>query len=680
LTLTVTLHFPGDGSPTDVTHLVRDHSKRISRRLMNDDRRSVIDFFAFSLKYNATVFSKLLAATDKIVTTVTDGATPVFKGYVAPTLEARAHERVDPIELEALDNSWKLDRPIQASFAYPSTVGGTALKICDPADTGNSIVHLRLQDAGYTIATDVAASCPTISQTIEHIAGTEGERNNREILDMLLSEYGYALFFDAEGKFDIYRWDKDTVTPTSTITSFGTEHGFRITKRDNEYDGFETEWSDLEILEDALLYRDNLPVDTSGGSVVFPGKAIAAGDYYPADGDVIDIYQVFRTEWLDLAYLSRESRLRNEDLALIASSNHVVTFDADEDVVEDSASFEAKRAKVLFQNTGAGTEKIYYFEIHGTALYRASRRYEKAGDGSTNPEKYVSEYIYDQASAQRHASAMHLARLYGDITCGFEDRQVYELGEVVSLQEPKTGFSQTAIIIEIDHEFDKPMWRYVAIGIAEYLLQPIESIGTLMDIIAVQQAITTAIASIALADAAQAITDAATAQATADGKVTTFYQATAPTAEGVGDLWVDTDDDRLYRWNGSNWIEIQDADIAQAIADAATAQSTADGKIVSFYQTSAPTAEGVGDLWVDTDDGNKLYRWSGSAWVDVHDAQIDQALADAAQAITDAATAQATADGKVTTFYQATAPTADGIGDLWIDTDTDRLYRWNGSN
>ena len=109
-------------------------------------------------------------------------------------------------------------------------------------------------------------------------------------------------------------------------------------------------------------------------------------------------------------------------------------------------------------------------------------------------------------------------------------------------------------------------------------------------------------------DIAQAISDAATAQGTADGKVTTFYQATAPTAEGVGDLWVDTDDDRLYRWSGAAWVEIQDADIATAIANAGTAQSTADSKIVTFYQDGVPTATDAGDLWVDTNDNNKLYR------------------------------------------------------------------------
>jgi hypothetical protein len=243
-----------------------------------------------------------------------------------------------------------------------------------------------------------------------------------------------------------------------------------------------------------------------------------------------------------------------------------------------------------------------------------------------------------------------------------------------------------------------------------------------------------AIAEQALQEASDAITAAATAQATADGKVTTFYQSAPPTAEEIGDLWIDTDDDRLYRWSGTAWIEIQDADIAQAIADAASAQATADGKIVSFYQNEPPTAGAVGDFWIDTNDSNKLYRWNGSAWQTARDAGIEAAISAAAtaqstadgkiltfyqdappgggtlgdlwfdtndgnklyrhngidfiearddgiaQAITDAAGAQATADGKVTTFYSASAPTAEGVGDLWYDTDDKVLYRWDGTD
>ena len=46
-----------------------------------------------------------------------------------------------------------------------------------------------------------------------------------------------------------------------------------------------------------------------------------------------------------------------------------------------------------------------------------------------------------------------------------------------------------------------------------------------------------------------------TAQATADRKNKVFRQDSPPTAENVGDLWFDSnDDDKARRWNGSNWV------------------------------------------------------------------------------------------------------------------------------
>ena len=121
----------------------------------------------------------------------------------------------------------------------------------------------------------------------------------------------------------------------------------------------------------------------------------------------------------------------------------------------------------------------------------------------------------------------------------------------------------------------------------------------------------------ALLTGAQAISDAANAQETADGKINSFYQTSAPTSGmSLGDFWIDTDaGNKLYRYSGSAWVAIQDSAIATAINAAQTAQTTADGKAVVFYQASAPTTRAVGDLWYDTDDAQKrLYRWSGSAW------------------------------------------------------------------
>lgn len=114
-----------------------------------------------------------------------------------------------------------------------------------------------------------------------------------------------------------------------------------------------------------------------------------------------------------------------------------------------------------------------------------------------------------------------------------------------------------------------------------------------------------------------------------------------------------------------------------AISDA---EAAADGKIVSFYQTTAPTAQGVGDIWFDTDDGNKMYRWNGASWVVAQDTAITTAINTASTALGDAAFAQATADGKINTYFQASAPTPEAVGDLWFETDANNaVWRWSGS-
>jgi hypothetical protein len=109
-----------------------------------------------------------------------------------------------------------------------------------------------------------------------------------------------------------------------------------------------------------------------------------------------------------------------------------------------------------------------------------------------------------------------------------------------------------------------------------------------------------------------------------DGKTKAYYQTTEPTTDlNEGDIWFDTDDgNKQYYYTGTAWVSVQDTAIAAAdaaavaaAAAATAAQTTADGKNKVFRQTSAPTATAAGDLWFDTDDDNRIYRWSGTSWV-----------------------------------------------------------------
>ena len=82
-------------------------------------------------------------------------------------------------------------------------------------------------------------------------------------------------------------------------------------------------------------------------------------------------------------------------------------------------------------------------------------------------------------------------------------------------------------------------------------------------------------------------------------------------------------------------IDLLDRELYDTGQFAPDAQATGDRKVQTYFQPDEPDPEeyvfGVGDLWHDTDDGNHLYRWDGTAWVDAQDGGIG-AAAELAQA------------------------------------------------
>jgi len=92
------------------------------------------------------------------------------------------------------------------------------------------------------------------------------------------------------------------------------------------------------------------------------------------------------------------------------------------------------------------------------------------------------------------------------------------------------------------------------------------------------------------------------------------------------------------------------------------AQATADSKNASYYQDNAPagTAHEVGDLWIDTNDNDKLYSWDGATW---SLAQDSAAASSAATTAYNAAIAslQPSANTIVNASNQITAVNTNGI-------------------
>ena len=119
-------------------------------------------------------------------------------------------------------------------------------------------------------------------------------------------------------------------------------------------------------------------------------------------------------------------------------------------------------------------------------------------------------------------------------------------------------------------------------------------------------------------------------EAIEDGIIITFYQNTVPEAKHIGDLWYVTGElegyikGKIYRYDGINWVVLNDPAIQEAFDEANEARLVADGKIQSFYSDTEPTENmGVGDLWIDLANNNQLYRYNGTNWVAVYDTRIN---------------------------------------------------------
>lgn len=162
-------------------------------------------------------------------------------------------------------------------------------------------------------------------------------------------------------------------------------------------------------------------------------------------------------------------------------------------------------------------------------------------------------------------------------------------------------------------------------------------------------------------------------------------------SEHIGDIFYDIKNNHSYRWTGTTWIQIKDADFDKAMkaakaADdkAGAAGDLADSKRRIFYSDTTPTEPfDKGDLWIKrVGDKTETWVYNGTDWVK----SDDKALNDFKNAINEELSGiKGQIDGKAETWYQVDDPSTDWTdkasheGDIWYNTSNGTTNYWNGS-
>lgn len=84
------------------------------------------------------------------------------------------------------------------------------------------------------------------------------------------------------------------------------------------------------------------------------------------------------------------------------------------------------------------------------------------------------------------------------------------------------------------------------------------------------------------------------------------YSASSPDSPQEGNLWIDSDTDKMFFWNGTSWIAISSVS----------------------YDTASPSNPQTGDVWIDSDT-SEIYVYNGSTWVSTIASQlVDKVIGD----------------------------------------------------
>ena len=462
-----------DSNVVDVSSLLIAGSLTIKEDFCNSEYRSTLNHCSWQLNFDEELFFMLRDYTEKINVQILDEyGEPLFVGIMEPVMDCgwSIPEHSVPIGCEAVDFSELLDEKINTSLAYPAEVGGVPFWIYKRENESMSILYRLLELCGLADRIDEAA--PDIAITIEQVSVTEASQTYRDVIDNLLGDFSYCMTARASsltwGKIAYQEFENDIeiVTESNIITGDSNE-GFKLSKKYNTHNGVVINYPKTKVMEDALLWRGSLPIGDSADPT--PGENIAAGDYWPEDSDIVETWMDFESTYLDTAYLAGQERLKNENIALLASSNQVVRDIKDGSVILDgSVVYESLRAKLRYINSGAETAKLYWSEIYGKALVQTAKPKAEYPEGVSNPKEYPSSYIFNSLDAQAAVEARYMMLAKGCWEMSFASLKDLIPGQVIRIIQPNDRWDGYALVLSRSRRYDfTGVWKYSLVSTAQ---------------------------------------------------------------------------------------------------------------------------------------------------------------------------------------------------------------------
>ncbi len=473
MTVSLLIDFQDEAGWYDASDLVKNCVR--TENACAEDFSHAVDSCSLTLVYDSLLLSKLATARGDSVALIQIDGVPYFSGRIPPTTKFETGGTtvdgdvdIEDIEIEVLDYSSLLDRQVKDSDA----IAWEHYHICDPAAPSTSIVHQLLALCGVT-GSQVAIT-QTISIELRAFTKGSGDGTIGDILNTLLYEYGYTYRFDRTGRIVLVQWIYETLSPTMDIDELIIMADLMAEKIAREYDGCKLYWFGFIEKSQAMVYLEDLPI---GDDNRYSGYPIQPGYLYPVEANVEETWWEYQDRGVSNKVVDGRVVKDKNFSQIVLTKNHTLDDSFEAGVAPETTIYGNKRARLTWRNGEATSKKIYWAAIYADVVYLGSaNEIEKMTAASPKKvDEYTAEYIHDETSAGRLASARADIFYKGAWRFSFQSETEIPVGTIGTLTDPYSGLAGTVMVIQSSFDPETGIYEVKAISIADVTIAPTAS-------------------------------------------------------------------------------------------------------------------------------------------------------------------------------------------------------------
>ena len=326
-------------------------SLELDQAAWTQEYRYAPDTVRINLQYRraSSAVTALLAATWRTPVRVTsDAGARLFTGDLLPGRTTSVSDEPGTLALEGVDRCQRLDVPCPTISRRGSQLG--------------TLTATLLAAAGMT-ASEYSLPSPMATIDVPYLTRSAGDESVLDLLDELLWQYGWTLYATADGVVSARTWWVSS-TPADRYDVDNIVGDLEVERTEIEHRTVDVELDLVADTTDVLLYRDSPQYDRGTGDV--EGRIMLAGTYFPARGAVENVWQNYRTNWIE----TRRGDDK-ENIDLISARNQRLVFEADSDLDVVTEEHEALRSRIVVHNTGTDdTRRLRILDVRGDATFR----------------------------------------------------------------------------------------------------------------------------------------------------------------------------------------------------------------------------------------------------------------------------------------------------------------------